>query len=292
MITEDNLKGALTEAALAPNIADTDENVVLNQIYMKLSLPSLGRQLFGFTHIHGPTGGVFAIKSKDTGDGIELLRNDIEVEDDVSNGVFISQEAFDDMANMFGEDVKERILTYMKRYANIDENKYCIEFLKNHSKQVPALTLTNPLDPETTWKEIAYKATQLVLEANMSGRITFNSYMLLPYKYASAIMTMYPMMIRQNEPIMDDMYVGNICGMSIYINPDIEDDNIYVGLRDEVEIGKCSAIFTSYYDKIIGPVIDVKTGNNKYFIFKRFAITPNPLHTETTPMMFKFTING
>lgn len=316
-------KNKLMESALAPSIADTDENVVLNQIYMKLSLPSLARRIFGFTHIHGPTGGVFAIKSKDTGDGIELLRNDITVEDDVSNSVFITQEAFDDMANIFGEDVKERILTYMKRYANIDENKYCIEFLKKHSKQVPALTLSNPNDPEIIWKEIAYKATQLVLEANMTGRITFNSYLLIPYKYAAAIMAMFPMMYHQNEPIMDDMYAGSICGMSVYINPDIEDTNVYVGLRDkcytnpvkqkmdmgrdgheggdgsdvveldneECELGKCAAIFTSYYDKIIGPVNDVKTGNGKYFIFKRFAITPNPLHTEDTPMMFRFEIN-
>ena len=291
MITEDNLKGALTEASIAPNIADTDENVVLNQIYMKLSLPSLGRQLFGFTHIHGPTGGVFAIKTKDTGDGVELLRNNITVNDDVSNNsISISQEAFDDWVNTYGEDVKERIVTHMKRYSNIDENKYCIEFLKNHSKQVSALTLSTPLDPEITWKEIAYKATQLVLEANMTGRITFNSYILLPYKYASAIMTMYPMMIRQDEPTMDDMFAGSICGMGIHINPDVEDDNIYVGLRDD-DIGRCSAIFTSYYDKVIGPVVDVKTGNHKYFIFKRFAITANPLHTDTTPMMFKFKVN-
>lgn len=280
----------LLESSLAPNIADTDENVVLNKIYMKLSLPSLGRRIFGFTKIHGPTGGVFAIKSKDTGDGIELLRNDIKVEDDVSNRITISQEAFDDWVNMFGEDVKERIVTYMKRYANIDENKYSLEFLNTHSKQLPPLTLSNPADPEVVWKEIAYKATQAVLEANMTGRITFNSYLLLPYKYASAIMAMYPMMIHQNEPIMDDMYVGSIGGMGIYINPDIEDNNVYVGLRDEVEIGKCAAIFTTYYDKIVGPVVDAKTGNASYFIFKRFAITPNPLHTETTPMMFKFAI--
>jgi len=280
----------INESALAPNIADTDENVVLNQIYMKLSLPSLGRRIFGFTKIHGPTGGVFAIKSKDTGDGLELLRNNITVNDDVSNSISISQEAFDDWVNMFGEDVKERIVTYMGRYANIDENDYCIEFLKNNSKLSTALTLSNPADPDVVWKEIAYKATQLVLEANMSGRITFNSYLVVPYKYAASIIAMYPKMISQNEPVLDDMYVGNVAGMAIYINPDVEDDNVYVGLRDD-EIGRCSAIFTSYYDKIIGPVADVKTGNHKYFIFKRFAITANPLHTDTTPMMFKFKVN-
>lgn len=280
----------INEASSAPNIDGTDENVVLNQIYMKLSLPSLGRSIFGFTKIHGPTGGVFAIKAKDTGDGIELLRNNITVNDNVSNSISISQEAFDDWVNTYGEDVKERIVTHMGRYANIDENDYCIKFLKNNSKLSTALTLTNPLDPDIVWMEIAYKATQLVLEANMSGRITFNSYLVVPYKYAASIIAMYPKMVNQNNHVLDDMYAGNVAGMAIYINPDAEDDNVYVGLRDD-EIGRCSAIFTSYYDKIVGPVADVKTGNHKYFIFKRFAITTNPLHTDTTPMMFKFKVN-
>ena len=280
----------INEASSAPNIDGTDENVVLNQIYMKLSLPSLGRSIFGFTKIHGPSAGVFAIKAKDTGDGIELLRNNITVTDVASNSISISQEAFDDWVNTYGEDVKERIVTHMSRYANINENDYCIKFLKNNSKLSTTLTLTNPLDPDMVWMEIAYEATQLVLEANMSGCITFNSYLVVPYKYAASIIAMYPKMINQNIHVLDNMYAGNVAGMAIYINPDVEDDNVYVGLRDD-EIGRCSAIFSSYYDKIVGPVADVKTGNHKYFIFKRFAITANPLHTDTTPMMFKFKVN-
>jgi len=42
----------------------------------------------------------------------------------------------------------------------------------------------------------------------------------------------------------------------------------------------------------ITSVVEQYTGQSQYFIWNRFGLGLNPLHTESNPMLFKFKVEG
>lgn len=281
----------LNENVFAPNIETTDEVLSLPEIYMKVRYPSIGKLIFTNAPVHGPTGAIFAIRGKATKDGFELLRNDVEVFPDMlEKSCEISQEAVEDLQSMFGLDGLKLLAAYLAGFAKEEENGKVLTFLENNCVSRPALTLTDPQNPETVWKEISYKAHQLILEANMTGKMTYGAFIVLPYKYAASIMSDFADLHNSREANLDDVFVGNSGNLEFYVNPDPTATKAYLGLKHPLNTGKSCATFSEYFNEI-RQAIDPKTGRIKYFIYSKFALTVNPLHTQNTPLMFKFEIN-
>lgn len=281
----------LNENVFAPNIETTDENLSLPEIYMKMRFPSVGKEIFTNAPVHGPTGAIFAIRGKASKDGYELLRSDVEVFPDMlEKKVEISKEVVEDLQSMFGLDGLKLLAAYLAGFAKEEENDKTLTFLETNCESRPNLTLSEPQNPETTWKEISYKAHQLVLEANMTGKMTYNAFVLLPYKYAASIMSDFADLHNSREANIDEAFVGNSGNLKFFINPNPEADTAYVGLTHPFDTGKSCAVFSEYFNEI-REALDPKSGRIKYFIYSKFALTKNPLHTASTPLMFKFKIN-
>ena len=281
----------LNENVFAPNIETTDENLSLPEIYMKMRFPSVGKEIFTNAPVHGPTGAIFAIRGKASKDGYELLRSDVEVFPDMlEKKVEISKEVVEDLQSMFGLDGLKLLAAYLAGFAKEEENDKTLTFLETNCESRPNLTLSEPQNPETTWKEISYKAHQLVLEANMTGKMTYNAFVLLPYKYAASIMSDFADLHNSREANIDEAFVGNSGNLKFFINPNPEADTVYVGLTHPFDTGKSCAVFSEYFNEI-REALDPKSGRIKYFIYSKFALTKNPLHTANTPLMFKFKIN-
>lgn len=281
----------LLENVFAPNIETTDENLSLPEIYMKMRFPSVGKEIFTNAPVHGPTGAIFAIRGKASKDGYELLRSEVEVFPDMlEKKVEISKEVVEDLQSMFGLDGLKLLAAYLAGFAKEEENDKTLAFLEANCVSRPNLTLSEPQNPETTWKEISYKAHQLVLEANMTGKMTYNAFVLLPYKYAASIMADFADLHNSSFANIDKAFVGNSGNLKFFINPNPEADTAYVGLTHLFDTGKSCATFSEYFNEI-REALDPKSGRIKYFIYSKFALTKNPLHTTTTPLMFKFKIN-
>ena len=251
----------------------------------------IAKEIFTNAPVHGPTGAIFAIRGKASKDGYELLRSEVEVFPDMlEKKVEISKEVVEDLQSMFGLDGLKLLAAYLAGFAKEEENEKTLAFLEANCETRPNLTLSEPQNPETTWKEISYKAHQLILEANMTGKMTYNAFVLLPYKYAASIMSDFADLHNSREANIDEAFVGNSGNLKFFINPNPEADTAYVGLTHPFDTGKSCATFSEYFNEI-REALDPKSGRIKYFIYSKFALTKNPLHTANTPLMFKFKIN-
>jgi hypothetical protein len=52
-----------TDGPEAPNVASTDSNITVGQMFQQTSLPSLGRSIFEVIPTQGPTSGFFNLRS-------------------------------------------------------------------------------------------------------------------------------------------------------------------------------------------------------------------------------------
>lgn len=278
----------LNETRWAPNINPSDENASINGIYQQAKLPSLGRCIFTVTPIHGPTAAIFNIATNASGD-IAILRNEVEVVDSSPIKTAITQEAFQDIESQYGLSAYEKVAKLLRGHANDFENTKTIAFLKANAVSSPDLTLTDPTMPDLSWREISWKVQQLVLEMNSQHIRTYGAFVVLPYKMASSIMSVFADL--HNSDIADStrLFMGKSGLTDWFVNPDPEDDTCYVGLRDDLGTGRECAVFAPYTDEVT-MAIDPETGEYKYFIWDRFAIAISPLHKLTEPMLMSFKV--
>lgn len=278
----------LNETQWAPNIGLTDENLSLNGVYQELKLPSLARSIFTVSDMHGPTAAIFNITGNDHG-GISLVRSEVEIYDNEPVRTKITQETLQDIETQFGEDGKRSVAVLLRGFANDNENEKTIEFLKTHAVQSSSLTISEPSSPDFTWREISWKVQQCVLEMNKKRIRTYHAFVVLPYKYASAIMSVFADLRNSELANESTLFVGQSGLTKWFINPDQNDNNVYVGLKDEVDAGRGCAVFSPYQNEITDAV-DWKTGERVYFIWNRFAITISPLHTNENPLLMRFEV--
>lgn len=276
----------LNEDQWAPNIACTDENLNINGIYQQLKLPSLGRSIFEVIDVHGPTAALFNITGNNKG-GISVLRSEVEVFDSKPVRTGITQETIQDMKSQFGENAENRIATLLKGFANDDENKKTIAFLKANAVPTSNVSITDPLSPDYTWREISWKVQQCVLEMNSKHMRTYGAFVVLPYKYASAIMAVFADLRNSDYANVSNLFIGRSGLTDWFVNPDADDETVYVGLRDVNETGRGCAVF-SPYQNMITDAIDPETGSKAYFIWNRYALTISPLHSTSEPMLMSF----
>lgn len=282
------MKKKLNEDQWAPNIAVTDENLSINGIYQQSKLPSLGRSIFTVTEVHGPTAALFNITGNNKG-GISLLRSEVEVFDSVPVRTNITHETVQDMKSQFGEDALYRIANLLKGFANDDENVKTIAFLQANAIPTTPVTITDQLSPDYTWREISWKVQQCILEMNSKHIRTYNAFVVLPYKYASAIMSVFADLRNSDIADASTLFVGKSGLTDWYVNPDSSDNKVYVGLKDDLGTGRSCAVFSPYKNEITD-AIDYETGSKVYFIWNRYAITISPLHSNEEPMLMSFEV--
>lgn len=282
---------ASDEGRAAPNVAGTDENISLSDLFQQCALPSLARQISAYTKINGVQGGLFALRNKkvngkETPD-LEMVRRNITCYPSVPIKTSITQEAIQDLYAMFGKDAYEMIATMLRAQANEQENIRIMEFLR--AECVDRGTVQRGDNPELDWFFINDKVNQCILEANKKHTRTYEAFVVMPYEYHSPVMAMTEQVGGRNAGQQYSLQTSSVGLTKFYINPEPEDKNFYVGLKDTHVKSRCSITFGDY-QCTIQTAVDPETGSPSFFIFDRFAIAANPVHEPDDPMLFKFTV--
>ncbi len=280
----------INEAKWAPNINVTDENLSINGIYQQAKLPSLGRCIFTVTDIHGPTAAIFNVATNSSGD-VAILRNEVEVYEGKPIKTAITQEAFQDIESQYGLSAFEKVAKLLRGQANDYENEKTIDFLKANAVTSTDINLSEPTLPDISWREVSWKVQQLILEMNSLHIRTYNAFVVLPYKLASSIMSVFADLHNSELAEPNRLFIGKSGLTDWFVNPDPDDDTCYVGLVDANGTGRECAVFSPYTDEVT-LAIDPESGEYRYFIWDRFAITISPLHTSTEPMLMSFKVLG
>lgn len=277
-----------TTGAAAPEIASTDMNLSVDQMYQQAQLPSLGMSIFSVIPVLGPTAGLFNIRKKAGSNDFELVRSDVEAYPSESIATGITQEAIQDLRSQFGKEANTIVGLLLKGLTNEQENTRTLEFLDAKCKSEPSLTLTAPKNAETNTFEVGQRVHELILRANSKNQRTYDSFAVLPAKVAAsfAALNNYVGGMDKDE---SGLFISEVGNTRFYMNPNPSSTTVYVGLKDKVNPSKSSAVFSPYATTIV-EATHKNTGNLQYFIYNRFAITASPLHIPGDEMLFKFDI--
>lgn len=267
-----------------PNIDSGDKNL-LNRMFQELRLSSLPREIFAYVRMCSSSGGVFAMRTKKDSTDIEIIRQNISCEIRTPFKTSITQEAYQDIQHMYGEHAIENIAKMLRAETNAQENTDCIKFLKENSSDEGTLTFED--GTEEKFYALNRKINECVLKANYESIRTFSNWAVIPFNVLAYVLgeltNVNGIPLGENN----DLKVARIGLTDFYLNPDITDKNIYVGLKDTVNISKSSAFFGDYTSDITS-TIDPSDGSFKFYIYNRYGICKNPLANGDKPMLFKF----
>ena len=272
----------------APEIATTDENLSVQDMYQQAALPSLGKQIFSVVRMHGPTAALFNIRKKAGTNDFELLRNEVEVYPSESIKTGVSQEVVQDLLSQYGKEAYSVIGTLLRGLTNEQENNRTIEFLEANCKAEADLQLSDSLNTEVNLFEIGQRVNELVLKANTKNMRTYEAFCVLPY-FAGAAISALSNYVGGEDKEERGLFLAEIGQIKYYMNPVPTSTTAYVGLKDSKNSSKSAAVFSPFESAIV-EVQDPDTGNFIYHIFNRFAITASPLHETDNEMLFKFEV--
>lgn len=277
-----------TSGATAPNIAPTDEDLSLDNLFQQSSLPSLGRQIFSVIPMHGPTAGLFNIKKKSGSDAYELVRNDVEVYPSESIHTSVTQESIQDMYNQYGKEAYVVVAKLFRSLANDQENEKTIAFLQAQCKDVADLNLSNSANAELNLFEITQKVQELVLTINSKNLRSYEAFAVVPTTALGGVMALSKY-AGSDDKDERGLFITKINQTKYYLNPDPTDTKCYVGIKDSLNASKSSAVFSPYMSTLVYS-IDPDTGEMGYHIYNRFAITESPLHETDNEMLYMFDV--
>lgn len=286
-----DLKNPLVEdttGAASPEVATTDQNLTVGQMFQQTSLPSLGRSIFEVLPISGPTAGLFNLRKKTGTNNFELVRNNVEVYPSESIKTGLTQETIQDIKRQYGLNYNDVIGKLLRGLANVQENTRTLAFLEAQSKLEADLNLTNSQNAELVTFEVGQRVHELIVKSNAVNQRTFDSWCVLPY-YAAASFAALNNYVGGMKKDETGLFISQIGNTKFYMNPDVTSTTAYVGLNDFNNPNMVSAVFSPYMEDVV-EATDPDTGNLSYFIFNRFAITKSPLHVTGDEMMFKFDI--
>lgn len=272
----------------AQNIATTDEDLSVGAMFHQMQLPSLGRQIFNVVPMHGPTAALFNIKKKPGDNGFAVVRREVEVFPSESIPTGLTEEVVQDIKAQYGKDAKNVIGQLLRGLANDQENSRTMGFLDTKSLSISDLQLTDSLNAETNLFEISQRVNELVLKANTKNVRTYEAFCVLPY-YIGASISALGSYVGGLEESERGLFIRQIGQVKYFMNPDPTSTLAYVGLKDEINHSRSSAVF-SPFEETVSVAYDPDSGEHKYFIFNRFAITESPLHETDNEMLFKFNV--
>jgi len=277
-----------TTGAAVDNIATTDQDLSVGQMYQQKALPSLGREIFSVVQMEGPTAALFNIKKDSLTNKFVLLRNEAEVFPSESINTGLTREVIQDIKSQYGTEAKNVIGTLLRGLSNEQENTKTLEFLESNCLAEAGINLeTSTNKVEANYMNLIQKIQELISRANSKNQRTFEAFAVVPYKCASGVQTLSKYL--GGDVDSSGLYIGNHGKTKFYLNPDSTSETVYVGLKDENNMSKSSAVFAPFADDIV-EAQDPDTGEVNFFIFNRFSITASPLHEVDNEMLFKFSI--
>lgn len=269
-----------------PNIAQTEQNLSVDNIFQQTTIQSLARQVCSNVTLKGPSGSLFNIKK--TSDGFKLVKKDVIEFPSTLLPTGVTREAIQDLKSQFGKDIDVVIGTLFRGISNEIENEKLFEVLDVESKDYGDLQLSDSLNAEMNLFEVTQRVHEIILKMNQKFQRTFDAFAIIPYKPLGGIMglSQYAGALKKEER---GLFITQIGSTKFYLNPDINNDYAYVGLKDEDNLSKSSLVFAPYQNQIID-VIDPDSGEVIYFLVNRFAIESSPLHEVDNEMLYKFKV--
>lgn len=279
------------------NIASYEHGLNLNDVFNSLDRPSLPREVLTVNQQNGPFGIVFAIDRQENNNGFTIKSVKTKVEDQMPIRVTsITPELISDLRQIYGENAFKLVARLLNGIARDYENDKFIEWMNNNAIKTNDLEIATTDDCTDTWRKVLQKVQTLVLESNVKRRTTFNAFCILPFKVAASIMgdPNAVSVFQSNERNAQKYLIAKSLSTEYYLNPDPNSEFGYVGIRsthneniDDTDNMSCGA-FNAYVNEI-QEITDVNA-NYHYVIYDRFSICSNPLHSEQTPMLYKFNI--
>jgi hypothetical protein len=283
------------------DIANTENslNEILLSYYMERGIPSIARDALNITNMVGHTNFFFTIQPKSDDTGIEIVKRGITAQETPVKSVSVTLEALQDMFSVHGLDGIKLIANFLRDKANAEENQTFINFLSSNALVKNPLTFTEPQNSELIHFELSKRIQQYVFEMNMKHQRTFEAFAIVPYitcgavsglDYINSIVSDQQHKL-DNTPIISTYRVAREILTDYYINPDINDDYVYVALRSRLNPACSCGIFGAYQESI-RTAVAYETAEQKIFLFNRYGIVLNPAHSQNDPMIIKFKLNN
>lgn len=274
--------------------------VMLGDILKDKIKSFLGHHIAEVQPMMQPSGYVFA--RQETQDTFKIIKKQIDVDTNKSI-VKISQEAWEDLLNLSnlnkaGESrTPDLFISWIKASAAHKETEKIIDLFKNNAVDAGNLTLNDTNDAkqnaETNLFYITKKVSDLVIKMNSPNFRTYDSFCILPQTGVGGILGLSFTYSRiddsTDENRANDYFLGKINHTRYYLNPNPDDNNAYVGLKSHKEKGVNSLIYSPYCMNLT-TAYNHNSGERTVGVFTRNSYTIHPLHSPTTPMLFKFTI--
>lgn len=269
-----------------PNVAQTDQNLSIDNIFQQTNIQSLARQVCSTVQMLGPSASLFNIIKKT--DGFKLVRKDlVEVQSEIIK-TGVTREAIQDLKSQFGKDADNIVGSLFRGISNEIENAKLLDVLRTQGKDYGNLQLTDSLNAELNLFEVTQRVHEIILKMNQIYQRTFDAFAIIPYKPLGGIMglSQYAGALKKDER---GLFITQIGSTKFYLNPDVNDDYAYVGLKDSDNLSKSSLVFAPYQNQIID-AIDPDSGEVLYFLVNRFALDSSPLHEAGNEMIYKFNV--
>lgn len=284
----------LNEQVTSADIASYEFWLNVRDHFQQTQIPSLAHSLLANYTMKTPVGKVFNLtdedSDKDNDIDLKLIANTVEATSIGPYCVEITQEALQDYTCMY-DNPSSAIAESLKGFTNRKESEDVINMFSKHAVEIPALSLSDAKNAETQMFELTQKIQSCILQMNSKHLRTYYGFAVLPYKYASSIMTTYAYTTGKDTADPSELLVAKIGTVSYYVNPKLDDNYVYVGLRHPSNKGLCSGVYGEYQNNITHS-INPDTGDVSAFIHRRYGIAMSPLHTKDDPMLLKFKVSG
>ena len=269
------------------NIAQTDANLSMDNVFQQTNIQSLARQVCSTAVLTGPSGAIFNIV-KNNGTDFKLVRKEVSCFPSEIVKTSVTREAVQDLKSQFGKDAENIVGTLFRGISNELENEKLLELLNTESKDYGDLQLSDSMNAELNLFETTQRVHEIVLKMNQKYQRTFDAFAIIPATALGGIMglSQYAGAIKKEER---GLFITQIGSTKFYLNPDVADLNAYVGLKDSENMSKSSLVFSPYQNQILD-AIDSDSGDIHYFLVNRFAITSSPLHETDNEMLYKFKV--
>lgn len=268
------------------NIAQVDQNLSIDNIFQQTNIQSLARQVCSTIQLLGPSGALYNIIKKT--DGFKLIRKDlVEFPSEILK-TGITREAVQDLKSQFGKEADNVIGALFRGISNEVENTALLTVLNAQAKDYGNLQLSESTNAEMNLFETTQRVHEIILKMNQKYQRTFDAFAILPYKPLGGVMglSQYAGALKKDER---GLFITQIGSTKFYLNPDANDENAYVGLKDSDNLSKSSLVFAPYQNQIID-AIDPDSGEIIYFLVNRFALDSSPLHEVNNEMLYKFKV--
>ena len=268
------------------NVASTDQNLSVDNIFQQTNIQSLARQVCATVQLMGPSGALYNIIKKV--DGFKLIRKDLIELPSTILKTGITREAIQDLKSQFGKDADNVIGTLFRGISNEIENTALLSVLGTQGKDYGDLQLSDSLNAEMNLFEVTQRVHEIILKMNQKYQRTFDAFAILPFKPLGGIMglSQYAGALKKDER---GLFITQIGSTKFYLNPDVADEYAYVGLKDSDNLSKSSLVFAPYQNNII-EAVDPASGEVLYFLVNRFALDSSPLHELDNEMIYKFKV--